>query len=373
MPKGSGRCEMAGLHCGRGSDGEPTLNPRTVIAQRRMLRRGVWLACHGSVGCHLARLPSQRLEKTRNYSSDKTDGRNTMKVAVSGASGLVGSALVEELKRWGHEVLRLVRQEDVAADAVLWDYEQGICEAERLEGCDAIIHLAGDNVASGRWTTAKKQRIRDSRVIGTGFLARKVAALANPPKVFVCASAIGFYGDRGDDRLEEQAAPGSGFLSSVVQEWEEATKPLTKIGVRVVNLRIGLVLSGNGGALKRMLLPFRLGVGGVVGSGQQFISWIAIDDVIGAIHHCMTTESLSGPVNAVAPNPVTNHDFTKALGQTLHRPTVLPMPAFAVRLAFGEMGDELLLSSTRVVPTKLQASGYQFQAEEILSALQLVL
>jgi uncharacterized protein (TIGR01777 family) len=242
-----------------------------------------------------------------------------------------------------------------------------------LEGLDAVVHLAGENIADGRWTDEKKRRIRESRVQGTRALCEALAQLENKPKVLVCASAIGYYGDRGETLVDENSSAGGGFLSDVCQEWEQATEPARKAGIRVVNLRIGVVLSPKGGALAKMLLPFQMGAGGNLGSGKQYMSFVALDDVVGAIYHALTTESLSGPVNAVAPNPVRNSEFTKALGKVLHRPTIAPVPAFGARLLFGEMADALLLSSTRVAPTRLLESGYKFQCPDIDSALRHVL
>ena len=232
------------------------------------------------------------------------------------------------------------------------------------------MHLAGENIAVRRWTPAQKARIRDSRVQGTRLLAQSLARLQQPPTVMVCASAIGFYGDRGEELLTEGSAPGSGFLTDTCRAWEAAAQPASEKDIRVVNLRLGVVLSPGGGALAKMLLPFRLGVGGKIGSGRQYMSWIEIDDVVGVIHYALTTDELRGPVNAVAPNPVTNREFTKTLGRVLSRPTIFPMPAFAARLAFGEMADELLLASTRVKPARLQNSGYYFRHPRLEDALR---
>lgn len=300
-------------------------------------------------------------------------GLSTMKVLITGATGLVGSALVPLLTTTGHEVSRLVRSQPTEPNDIPWDPAQGILHPARLEGHDAVVHLAGENIAGARWTTAFKQRIRDSRLVGTRRLCETLAKLSHKPKTLVCASAIGYYGDRGGEALTETSAPGEGFLPDVCREWEAACEPARQAGIRVVNLRIGVVLSPKGGALAQMLTPFRLGGGGVVGSGRQYWSWIAIDDVVGAILHCLTHAELSGPVNATAPSPVTNHEFTKTLGAVLHRPTVIPMPAFAARLALGEMADALLLSSTRVLPQQLQSTGYHFRCPTLESALRHVL
>jgi uncharacterized protein (TIGR01777 family) len=233
-----------------------------------------------------------------------------------------------------------------------------------------VVHLAGANIAAGRWTPARKAEIRDSRVEGTRSLCQALARLAHPPQVLASASAVGFYGDRGTETLTEESVAGTGFLPGVCQAWEAAAEPATRVGIRVVHLRFGMILSPAGGALRKMLLPFRLGGGGRVGSGAQFVSWIAIDDVLGAIEHVLREESLHGPVNVVAPESVTNAEFTRSLGRVLRRPTLIPLPAFAARLAFGEMADALLLASARVMPARLRASGYRFRFPELEGALR---
>jgi hypothetical protein len=243
-------------------------------------------------------------------------------------------------------------------------------DLSRLEGVDAVVHLAGENIAAGRWTAARKEEIRRSRVEGTRRLSESLARLSRRPKVLVSASAIGFYGNRGDEILKEDSAPGSDFLAQVCRDWEAATDPASRAGIRVVHLRSGVILSPAGGALKKMLLPFKMGAGGRIGSGAQFMSWIAIDDTIGAIHHAIVTEPLQGPMNGVAPTPVRNAEFTRTLGRVLSRPAIAPMPAFAARLAFGEMANALLLASQRVMPTRLQASGYKFRYPELEGALR---
>ena len=300
-----------------------------------------------------------------------------MRILVSGARGLVGAALVPLLAAGGHRVVRLVRTESADAQtsvrddaAVVWDPQAGDVRPDAFEGFDAVIHLAGENIASGRWTDGLKRRIRDSRVVGTRRLCEVLAQCAQPPKVFLCASAIGYYGDRGDEVLTEQSTPGAGFLADVCREWEAAVEPLAADGPRIVRLRIGVVLSPDGGALKKMLLPFRLGLGGVIGDGTQYLSWIALDDVVGAIRHALETDSVSGPVNVVSPEPVTNRDYTHTLGKVLARPTVLPLPAFAARLALGEAADALLLASTRVEPARLTQSGYTFRYSTLEGALR---
>ena len=296
-----------------------------------------------------------------------------MNVLVSGSGGLIGSALAPALSGDGHLVRPLRRAPQAGADATSWNPDDGSFAAGALDGIDAVVHLAGENIAGGRWTAARKARIRDSRVDGTRRLCAALAALDTPPRVLVAASAIGFYGDRGDALLDESAAPGTGFLPEVSRSWETAAAPAREAGIRVAHLRIGIVLSPAGGALAQMLLPFKLGVGGVLGSGDQYMSWIALDDVVGIVRHALADESLSGPVNTVAPQAVTNREFTRALGKVLRRPTILPAPAFALRIALGEMADALLLASTRVDPAALRATTFEFQHPQLDGALRHVL
>ncbi len=294
-----------------------------------------------------------------------------MRIVISGASGLVGSALVPSLTTEGHEVVRLVRRPPAAAEnAVQWDPAGSGLDATPIEGAGAAIHLAGENIAGARWSPAVKQRIRESRVSGTRRLAEALAGMKRPPGVLVCASAVGFYGDRGDERLTEESAPGRGFLADVCRDWEAAAAPAAAAGIRVVNLRFGMILSPAGGALGKMLTPFRLGLGGRLGSGRQYMSWIAIDDAVSVIHHAMSHQNLSGPVNTVSPGPVTNREFTESMGRVLHRPTIFPVPALAARLVFGEMADTLLLASARVYPVKLSESGYEFRSPGLEDALR---
>ena len=295
-----------------------------------------------------------------------------MKIVVSGSTGLVGSALVPELAAKGHPVARLVRSNPRPGD-ILWNPAGGAIDAAALEGFDAVIHLAGDPIADGRWTPEKKARIRDSRIKSTKLLAETLSKLSRPPKIFLCASAIGIYGHRGEELLKEDSSPGLGFLAEVGKAWEAATEPAARKGIRVVNLRFGVILTPNGGALKKMLPPFRMGMGGPLGNGRQFFSWISIDDAAGAIGHILSNEKLSGPINLVAPEPVTNAEFSKTLGRAVHRPAFVPMPAFGVRLLFGEMANEILLASTRVEPEKLLASGYRFQHPSLDQALRSML
>ncbi|HET6880904.1 MAG TPA: TIGR01777 family oxidoreductase [Pirellulales bacterium] len=292
-------------------------------------------------------------------------------VAVTGASGLVGSTLVPMLTSGGHQVTRLVRR-PAREGEVTWDPHAGFATAA-LDGVQAVVHLAGENIAAGRWTASVKQRILNSRVEGTSVLCEGLAKMPVRPRALVCASAIGFYRDRGDEELTEASTSGSGFLAEVARAWEAATQPARDAGIRVVNLRFGVILSPRGGALAKMLLPFKLGVGGRVGSGRQYWSWISIDDAAGAVYHALATEALSGPVNAVAPNPATNAEFTRTLGRVLRRPTFFPAPAFALRLALGQMADELLLASTRVVPEQLQKTDYHFRQPTLEAALRHVL
>ena len=296
-----------------------------------------------------------------------------MRIAITGSTGLVGSALVPFLTAGNNAVTHLVRaqsKQPSLGSSFVWDPLKGEVNTRALEGADAIIHLAGENIAAGRWNARRKTSIKESRLTSTRLLAKSLSQMPSPPRVFISASAIGYYGDRGEERLDESSSPGTGFLADVCREWEEATAPAASRGIRVVNLRIGMVLSPKGGALAKMLTPFRLGLGGVLGEGRQFMSWISIDDLIGIIYHALITESLQGPVNAVTPHPITNRDFTRILGSVLHRPTIAAVPAFAARLAFGEMADALLLSSTRVTPKRLLDSRYQFRYPDLESALK---
>jgi uncharacterized protein (TIGR01777 family) len=294
-----------------------------------------------------------------------------LEILVTGASGLVGSALVAFLTTGGHRVVRLVRGTPSAGEAaVRWDPAAGTIDTAALEGLDAAVHLAGESIAGGRWSEARKARIRESRTRGTRLLAGALARLARPPRVLVSASAVGYYGDRGAETLDETSAPGRGFLAEVCRAWEAATAPAAERGVRVVHLRTGVVLSAAGGALARMLPPFRLGAGGPLGSGEQYVSWIALDDLLGVVLHALRTDALAGAVNAVAPQPVTNAVFSATLGRVLRRPAAIPLPAVAARLAFGEMADELLLAGARVEPARLRATGYRFRQADLEDALR---
>lgn len=295
-----------------------------------------------------------------------------MNILISGASGLIGSALVKSLSEAGHAVRRLVRREAGPAE-VRWDPAAGRLDAADLEGLDAVLHLAGENIAAGRWTRRRKARIRESRAVGTRLLSRTLAGLADPPGVFISASAVGFYGDRGEGQLDERSPPGSGFLAEVCRQWEAATEPAAGAGIRAVQLRTGMVLAAHGGALAKMLPIFRLGLGGRLGSGRQYVSWITLDDVAGAVGRVLLDETLRGPVNLVAPQPVTNRRFTAALGRVLKRPTWLPAPALALRIVLGQMAEELLLAGARVMPKRLLDAGYQFLHPELEAALRHVL
>ncbi len=301
------------------------------------------------------------------------EDEDPLRIAVTGASGLVGSRLVPFLAAGGHEVLRLVRRQPKAADEIRWDPESGEVDIDALDGVDAVIHLAGESIASGRWTETRKRRIRSSRVDGTRTISQAVAGMQRPPRVLISASAIGYYGDRGDTTVDEDSEPGDDFLADVCVAWEDETRPAIDAGVRVVNPRIGIVLAADGGALAAMLPAFRLGAGGRVGSGKQWMSWIAIDDLIGILYHCLADESCSGPINAVSPSPVTNRELTSTLASVIHRPSVLPLPAFAVRTLLGEMGDQLLLTSTRVRPARLEATSFEFQHPVLEDALRVEL
>jgi len=295
-------------------------------------------------------------------------------VAVSGAGGLIGSALVTSLRADGHRAIPLVRRAPrPGEDELGWDPSSGALTPARTGAADAVVHLAGDRIVGLRWTAEKKRRIRESRVTATRLLVQTLTRLSKLPAVLVGASGIGYYGSRGDGVLTEDSRVGTGFLADLARDWEAATAPAMAMGIRVVNLRIGVVLSAKGGALAAMLTPFRLGMGGVVGDGTQWMSWIALDDIIGAIRHVFERDALRGPVNAVAPAPVTNAEFTRTLGRVLGRPTLVPLPAFAARLALGEMADELLLTSQRVLPARLEATSYTFRHPTLEGALRAAL
>jgi uncharacterized protein (TIGR01777 family) len=296
---------------------------------------------------------------------------NSMRVLVSGASGPIGSGLLAFLPERGFSVTRLIRGAASGADQISWNPSQQL-PPDSMSGFDAVVHLSGETIV-GRWTEGKKRKILESRAEGTRRLAEAAARAVQLPQVFISASAVGYYGNRGDEILSESAEPGDGFLADVCRQWEAATKPAAEAGIRTAQMRFGVVMSATGGALPKMLLPFRLGLGGRLGDGRQWWSWVSIEDVVGAIHHALISDSMQGPVNTVAPNPVTNAEFTKTLASALKRPALFPMPRFAVGLVFGEMGEELFLASQRVVPAKLQAGGYQFQYSDLGNALEDIL
>lgn len=296
-----------------------------------------------------------------------------MKILISGASGLVGTHLIPTLLAKGNQVYKLVRHAPRGMDEIEWDAEKGFTDEEQLENFDAVIHLAGDNVASENWSEEKKRKIRDSRVVGTRVLVDALKRRINPPKHFVSASAIGFYGSREAEIVNEESAVGKGFLPEICQEWENEALKAANFGARVVMLRIGVVLAKDGGALAKMLTPFKFGVGGIVGSGKQYMSWIALDDLIKIIHFVLENVEINGAINAVAPDAVTNEEFTRTLGKVLGRPTFLPIPEFAIKLLFGEMGETLLLEGTRVYPQKLLDAKFDFDFTNLETAMRHVL
>jgi len=297
-----------------------------------------------------------------------------MKILVSGSNGLVGSALLKALGNSGNQVISLVRRQSPPQQqqnpTIQWDPDTGQLDANQLEGVEAVVHLAGENIAARRWTEKQKAKIRDSRIKGTTFLSETLARLDNPPGVLIAASAIGYYGDSGAKIVHEGSPSGTDYLSDVCRAWEDASSSALKKGIRVVHLRFGIILSTQGGALAAMLPPFQLGVGGKMGHGHQYMSWISLDDAVGTINHTLFHQTLTGPVNGVTSNPVTNLEFTKTLGKVLSRPTLCSMPSFVARLAFGEMANALLLSSTRVEPRQLTATGYEFNYPNLEGALR---
>lgn len=299
-----------------------------------------------------------------------------MKILITGASGLIGKALQKSFESKGYELLLASRGEPKDDRHIQWNMDTGFADEDlpKLEGFDAFIHLAGENIGGGlRWSDEKKKAIRDSRVFGTRTMIEAFARIEKKPKVFISGSAIGFYGDRGDSEMTEASPSGDTFLSQVCKEWEAESRRAEDMGIRTVLLRTGIVLSKDGGALATMLTPFKLGVGGVVGSGKQWMSWVSLEDVVGIINFAIENESVRGAVNVVAPHPVTNEEFTKTLGSVLYRPTILPLPEFAVNLVFGEMGDALLIDSTKVVPKRLLDAGFKFKFKELKPALEAAL
>ena len=292
------------------------------------------------------------------------------RVILSGSSGFIGGRLTSLLVSRGYHVDRLVRcKPNPDQGEIGWNPDTGEIDSKSMEAAEAVIHLAGESIA-GRWTAARKAAILDSRVKGTRLLSETISRLERKPRVFIPASAIGLYGNRGGESVHEESAPGTGFLADVCYQWEAATQPASEAGIRVVNYRIGIVLAAEGGALAKMLTPFKLGLGGRIGSGRQFMSWISREDLVNAMEFLIRADSVAGPLNAVAPNPVTNAEFTKTLGAVLHRPTIFPMPEFMVRLIFGEMGQALLLEGAKVACAKLQASGYSFLHATLENALR---
>jgi hypothetical protein len=323
----------------------------------------------------------RRLERAFRYrhatlagdlAAHRRAGLPPLTVAVTGASGLLGTALTHFLTTGGHTVLPLVRRRPGPGES-RWDPAAGTIDRNALEGVDAVVHLAGENIGGGRWTEERKRHIRESRVRGTSLLAEALAGLARKPRVFVSASATGFYGNRGSEELTEASRPGKGFLADTAVEWEAAARPAAEAGIRVVHPRFGMILTPAGGALARMLPPFELGVGGRLGNGRQWWSWVSLDDALGLLLHAIATTALSGPVNVVAPGALPNRAFTGTIGDVLRRPTVLPVPAVALRAAFGEMADALLLGGQRVVPARAAATRYHFRHPDLRAALRHVL
>ena len=301
------------------------------------------------------------------------DQSSQQRIVVTGSSGLIGKPLVAALRAAGHPVTCLVRS-NPGPDRALWDPATGTIDASAIEGAWGVVHLAGEGIAESKWTPEQKDRILTSRVLGTRLLSETIAGLTNKPSVLASGSAIGIYGDRGDETLDESSSKGSGYLVGVVEQWEAATKAASDAGVRVAHLRTGIVLSTKGGALKQQLLPFKLGIGGRLGSGKQFLPWISITDHLAAVRHVLETSSLHGPVNLVGPNPATNQQFTKTLGGVLKRPTLIPIPLLPLNLRYSkEMVKEVLLSSSRVLPSKLLSSGFVFTHTDLSETLRYLL
>lgn len=320
----------------------------------------------------LRRLFTWRHERTRRDLQRHAEfaAKPRLRIVVGGAGGLVGRQLCAFLASGGHDVRRLVRRPACDDSEIAWLPETGQLDADALERSDAVIHLGGESIAGGRWTAARKQAIRRSRVASTRLLSDTLARLRHPPATFLCASAVGVYGDRGDEPLNEESLPGGGFLSEVCREWEAAVERAVAAGIRIASLRLGVVLSGRGGALTAMLPAFRMGLAGPLGDGRQYMSWIALEDAIAAIHHVLWQPTLRGPINLTSPNPATNREFTRALGGVLRRPTILAAPSAAIRLALGEMGQALLLEGQRVAPRRLLESGFAFSFPSLEEALR---
>ena len=289
------------------------------------------------------------------------------RIAITGVTGMIGSALAPSLIAAGHRVIPVSRRD--LPGGIRWDPLQGKLDSETLDGVDAVVHLAGENLAEGRWTAERKAILRESRTASTRLLASAMASLRTPPATLICASAIGIYGNRDEELLDESSPPGSGFLADLVRDWEASADPAREAGIRVVHARFGVILAREGGALAKMVTPFKLGLGGPFGDGHQWLSWVAMADVLGMLTNALTRPELAGPVNVTAPEPLRNREFVAALGRELGRPAVVPIPAFALRLALGEMADEALLSSARVIPKRLQAAGFEFSLPELPAAL----
>jgi len=293
-----------------------------------------------------------------------------MKILITGSTGLIGSELQKDLAAKGYELLLASRTAKTGPEHIEWSVEDGFADPDKLEGIDVVVHLAGESISGLRWTDDKKKAIRDSRVLGTRNVVEAIAQLKNRPKTFIAASALGFYGERGDEEVTESSPAGDDFLAGVCKEWEAESRRAEDAGIRTVLLRSGIVLSKDGGALGTMLVPFKLGLGGVVGDGKQWMSWISLTDEIAIINYVIENENIRGAVNAVSPNPVTNHEFTKTLGEVLYRPTILPVPEFAVSMLFGEMGDALLLGSTKIIPKRLEDAGFEFRYPNLKEAIE---
>lgn len=311
----------------------------------------------------------------RDVALHRQVGMGSQRILITGSSGLIGRALTPFLQTGGHAVTRLTRaRRPTSPSEIVWNPERGFgLDVSLLEGFHAVVHLAGEPIDAGRWTVEHKQRIRESRVQGTRQLCQALARCKRKPRVLVCASAIGYYGDRGMKPVEETAAPGNGYLPELVNEWEEASRIAAEAGIRVVYLRFGMILSPAGGALRRMLPIFRLGLGAPLGSGEQQVSWLSIEDAIGGIHHAITKDSLRGAVNAASPNPVSNREFTRTLARVLRRPSGPTVPEFVLRGRYGEMADAILLSGVRAIPRRLLDSGYRFMHSELEPALRFLL
>lgn len=328
-------------------------------------------------GGHFAKSKFQRLFNYRHavttndiHLHNQYKEQNRMKIAITGASGMIGSELSAFLSTGGHNVMSIVRSKPTGENEIFWQPSDETLQVSDLPGVDALVHLAGESIASGRWTEERKRRILESRVKGTSLLAKRLAAMKNPPKVVISASAIGYYGKCGAEIVSEDSAPGDDFLADVVQAWEDAWQPAVDAGIRVVKLRFGIVLSLAGGVLAKMHLPFQMGAGGIIGNGQQYMSWVALDDLLGIINHALFNAEMEGVYNAVAPQPVTNKKFTKTMGKVMHRPTFAPLPTPAVKLMFGEMGELLLLGGQNVSAQKLVDTGYEFLYPRLEPALQ---